>query len=129
MHEEVTKAGLPQQSFCARKGDVFIWHANFLHGGGPIGNRALTRKSCVFHYFSESDARQGGDALVPEAGRFWIDRAPQPLPLETSLNSPFSEKSYLQRYPDVAGAVRAGIFPDGRTHYERYGKAEGRLRC
>lgn len=38
----------------------------------------------------------------------------------------FSEAGYLAANPDVAAAVRAGTCPDGRTHFEAFGLAEGR---
>lgn len=38
----------------------------------------------------------------------------------------FSEAGYLAANPDVAAAVRAGTCPDGRTHFDAFGKAEGR---
>jgi len=39
--------------FKAQKGDVLIWHANLLHGGVPITQKQLTRKSQVAHYFGK----------------------------------------------------------------------------
>jgi len=39
----------------------------------------------------------------------------------------FDENLYLNRYPDVAGAVANGQFASGWEHFDRYGKAEGRL--
>ena len=50
---KVAEQQLPRQVFLARAGDVFIWHANLLHGGEPHLNKALTRQSMVFHYFSQ----------------------------------------------------------------------------
>ena len=38
--------------FLAKKGDILIWHANLLHGGNPMNNQELTRKSMVFHYYT-----------------------------------------------------------------------------
>lgn len=38
----------------------------------------------------------------------------------------YSEAGYLAANPDVAAAVRAGTCPDGRTHFEAFGMAEGR---
>lgn len=35
-----------------KKGDVFIWHANLLHGAVKMNKPELTRKSMVVHYFS-----------------------------------------------------------------------------
>lgn len=43
-----------------------------------------------------------------------------------SLNGGFDEQLYLSRNPDVAAAVRAGIFANGEAHFDLYGKAEGR---
>lgn len=39
--------------FLAKKGDVLIWHANLVHGGAPIVNKSLTRKSMVVHYYAD----------------------------------------------------------------------------
>lgn len=42
--------GLQQQNFQAKKGDVLLWHARLAHGGGPVIDEELTRKSLVTHY-------------------------------------------------------------------------------
>ena len=39
----------------------------------------------------------------------------------------FSEEAYLERYPDVAQAIALGDIASGRTHFNLYGRAEGRL--
>lgn len=44
---------LKKEVFLAKKGDIFIWHANILHGGEKITNPLSTRKSMVLHYFTE----------------------------------------------------------------------------
>lgn len=44
---------LKKQPFLAKKGDVFIWHANILHGGEKIANPLSSRKSMVLHFFTE----------------------------------------------------------------------------
>ena len=36
----------------AKKGDLFLWHANLLHGGSKIHNKDLTRKSMVGHFIA-----------------------------------------------------------------------------
>jgi ectoine hydroxylase len=43
---------LEKKVFLAKKGDVFIWHANLIHGGMPVLNPRLTRKSMVIHYYA-----------------------------------------------------------------------------
>ena len=50
----VIELGLQKQVFLARKGDVFVWHANLMHGGEPHTDLTQTRKSMVFHYFSQA---------------------------------------------------------------------------
>ena len=44
---------LEKKTFLAKKGDVFIWHANLLHGGNLVTNNELTRKSQVAHYYAD----------------------------------------------------------------------------
>lgn len=44
---------LEKEVFYARKGDVFIWHANLIHGGMPVRDKVLTRKSMVIHYYAK----------------------------------------------------------------------------
>jgi phytanoyl-CoA hydroxylase len=133
MNLAVERAGLKPARFAAKKGDVFIWHANLLHGGGPIHNPALTRKSLVFHFYSEQDCRADGSTLVPQTGAFWMKRAPQSVPepvaAQIAGKLEFSESGYLDRYPDVASAVTAGSFVSGLAHYQMFGKSEGRLPC
>ncbi|WP_192821894.1 phytanoyl-CoA dioxygenase family protein [Rufibacter sp. LB8] len=53
VQEVVNENNLEQQIFYAKKGDVFVWHANLLHGGLPILNPQATRKSMVIHYFCQ----------------------------------------------------------------------------
>jgi hypothetical protein len=56
-----------------------------------------------------------------------------PLTLATAHASTgaecFDEAFYLKRYPDVAAAVQAGQLPSGKTHFEIFGRKEGRLSC
>lgn len=133
MDQAVGTSGLKPASFAAKKGDVFIWHANLLHGGGPIHNPALTRKSLVFHFDSEQDCRADGSTLVSQKGAYWMKRAPQSVPVPVAAQIAgkleFSESAYLDRYPDVASAVSAGSFASGWTQYQIFGKNEGRLPC
>lgn len=80
MREQVTRLGLGPTLFHARKGDVFIWSAHLLHGGSRINAPGCTRRSIVFHYFSERDSRAMGSRLIPESGGYWIKRSHQPIP-------------------------------------------------
>ncbi len=53
MEKITVEKGFVKETFLAKKGDVFIWHANLVHGGAPIINEKLTRKSMVIHYFAK----------------------------------------------------------------------------
>ena len=47
--QEMRKEITPSRFF-AKKGDILFWHAGLVHGGAPITNNELTRKSIVGHY-------------------------------------------------------------------------------
>lgn len=51
---EIEANQLVEEHLYAQAGDVFIWHANLMHGGAPIKDESLTRKSMVLHYFGEN---------------------------------------------------------------------------
>lgn len=63
------------------------------------------------------------------------DRARLPMHPPPQSSAPSGQGSpeefdvafYLETYPDVAAAVRAGHFTSGRAHYAAYGHREGRL--
>ena len=55
IEQQLINSGIEPLEFSAKKGDVFIWHAHLLHGGTPINNPSLTRKSLVTHYFCSED--------------------------------------------------------------------------
>ncbi|MEE9392650.1 MAG: phytanoyl-CoA dioxygenase family protein [Planctomycetota bacterium] len=44
------RKGLREERFLARKGDLFFWHAELVHGGSPITLANSTRKSLVTHF-------------------------------------------------------------------------------
>lgn len=53
VEEIISKNSYEKKVFLAKKGDVLIWHANLIHGGMPVANPALTRKSMVVHYYAK----------------------------------------------------------------------------
>ena len=50
LHDNAKEMGLELDHFRPRKGDALIWSADLAHGGAPITNPALTRRSYVSHY-------------------------------------------------------------------------------
>jgi ectoine hydroxylase-related dioxygenase (phytanoyl-CoA dioxygenase family) len=53
IEDQIKLNGFAKKEFYAKKGDLFIWHANLLHGGSPILNKESTRKSMVMHYYAK----------------------------------------------------------------------------
>lgn len=47
---------LKQEKFIPKKGELIIWHANLIHGGGKVIQNKLTRWSQVTHYFFKNCA-------------------------------------------------------------------------
>lgn len=45
------RQGCAPAYFHARKGDVFLWHANLIHGGAPRRDVRRSRRAMVCHYF------------------------------------------------------------------------------
>jgi ectoine hydroxylase-related dioxygenase (phytanoyl-CoA dioxygenase family) len=50
--EELERSKLPVEHFCAKRGDVLIWHSALSHGGSQPTEPPRTRKSFVVHFSS-----------------------------------------------------------------------------
>lgn len=77
MADEVDRHGLEETRFLARRGDLLIWDAWLLHGGSPIDDLELTRRSLITHYYAKSDCLAFGRVNPMPGGGNWLDRAPQ----------------------------------------------------
>lgn len=72
MNQNVDRLGLVPSRFLAKKGDVLIWHELLFHGGSPIIDPTLTRKSYVCHFWNAellTDQR-----MVEHNGAYRLDR-------------------------------------------------------
>ncbi len=52
---QIAEHRLEKKQFIGKKGDVFLWHSQLLHGGAPIKDKSLTRKTIVTHYWRKKD--------------------------------------------------------------------------
>ena len=77
MQKKVEEMGLKEERFMAKKGDVLIWHSQLFHGGSPINNDSLTRRSIVTHFFKEGDL--GGENPEVNAYGLYQKRNKQPV--------------------------------------------------
>ena len=126
---EIADRGLEEHTFFAKKGDILIWHSDLVHSGSFIKDYQLTRRSLVCHYFSEEDLRNSACDIQPLNGAYWMRRLPHPVVVHPDVftaGRSFPEQQYLARHPDVAQAVKDGVFDSGLTHYTACGYREGR---
>jgi phytanoyl-CoA hydroxylase len=54
VEQQIIGAKLEPKHFFAKRGDMFIWHEQLIHGGAYRTDPNLTRKSLVVHYFNRS---------------------------------------------------------------------------
>ena len=122
LHYPVARGTIMPCAFTfARSGELggFLNAVN-RHGARPM--RAAAGQSDEFFvsysFPLSGDAGEGADR---QGGR----RKCRGRPAAAALPG-FEEETYLRFNPDVLVAVRAGKFPSGREHFERFGRAEGR---
>ena len=73
LEKEIAERGLKKETFLGRKGDVFLWHCQLLHGGSPILDREKTRASLVVHYWGKAATGFQPLRTDPSGGKF-LDR-------------------------------------------------------
>lgn len=76
--QQLTERQMKPEVFLAKAGDVFIWHAQLLHGGTAIANPSRTRRSLVTHYFRAQDY-PGEERLKVGKGSYYMKRKHQPV--------------------------------------------------
>ena len=52
---KLSERGIEEKAITGNVGDTLIWHGQLYHGGTPIKDRSLTRKSLVTHYWDAKD--------------------------------------------------------------------------
>jgi phytanoyl-CoA hydroxylase len=75
MQRELARREIKAQTFVPKLGDVFIWHSQLYHGGEPIKNPSLTRRSLVTHYWRAQDVPWRHGTVSPH--RYYFRRPPQ----------------------------------------------------
>lgn len=128
----VQERELERVEFHAKKGDVFIWHANLLHGGSPIKTPSQTRKSLVFHYYTAEDCVElewESQLERQDNQSHWLNRLPQGvtgIAPEQFEKCGFPESRYRLRHSDIADAIARGDLNSGFEHYKAHGFEESR---
>ena len=92
---ELKKHGCPKRDFLAKKGDVFLWSADLVHGSNPRTRPEVeTRRSCVTHYCPETTKPfwfriyRGHRGLEPAGERAFVASSYYKVPKPPGLARP-----------------------------------------
>lgn len=80
------------------RGDVVIWHSLLAHGGMPIKNPLLSRKSVVFHYIGSNTKLYSFDQFMLNDSFDLKDLPPQPMNLKRYKSLRYMKYSYFVTY-------------------------------
>ena len=73
---ELSERGIEEKAITGNIGDTLIWHGQLYHGGTPIKDRSLTRKSLVTHYWDAKDV-EPNQVATPRRGAHYLIRGHQ----------------------------------------------------
>lgn len=73
----VDQHALQPSIFLPKRGDLLLWHGALIHGGTPMRNPDITRRSFVCHYTTVASHKKAQSFRVADG--FSFDSAPQPL--------------------------------------------------
>jgi phytanoyl-CoA hydroxylase len=102
----ISEHGLEKVEFYPRPGDVLIWHAQLLHGGGSILNMHETRTSLVTHYWTALDYPDPAQHIVVGPGRLMLKKPHQRVPSWTAGNDK-AVKPALEELDWLRGRIAA----------------------
>jgi phytanoyl-CoA hydroxylase len=83
----IEENGFHPSIFLPKKGDVLIWHGALIHGGTPMANPSLTRRSFVCHYTSVGSHKKMQHHRIGSG--FSFDEPPTPPYKPSRLRSLF----------------------------------------
>jgi phytanoyl-CoA hydroxylase len=81
--KELAERGIQEAIITGEPGDVLIWHGQLYHGGTPIQDHTLTRRSLVTHYWDAKDVESERVGTHAEGAHYLI-RDHQPVPSENA---------------------------------------------
>lgn len=78
LDQELTRTNAKEEIFLGKKGDVFLWHGQLLHGGDNIKDASRTRRTLVTHYWRAQDLEPERVVKVHKTG-YYVHREHQPV--------------------------------------------------
>jgi phytanoyl-CoA hydroxylase len=103
----IRQQGWTPSIYLPKRGDLLIWHGALIHGGTPMGDASLTRRSYVCHYTAAANHRAMARHRVGEGYDF---SEPPSLP-ET-----MRPRSLPSRLVSAAGRRMKQLFKGASTH-------------
>lgn len=88
LEELIQTQGWEPSVFLPRRGDLLIWHGALIHGGTPMRDTALTRRSYVCHYTTAAAHR----AMAPYRVGVGLDFSEPPSLPEGAQASPLPQR-------------------------------------
>jgi ectoine hydroxylase-related dioxygenase (phytanoyl-CoA dioxygenase family) len=64
LEAQEVKFNKKRECFNLKAGDVVIWHSLLAHGGSPVKNKSLSRKSVVFHFIGKNTKLYSNDQFM-----------------------------------------------------------------
>lgn len=64
LHRQIENSPYPPEAALPKRGQAFLWHGSLVHGGSPVLNPALTRRSLVIHFGRRDTHLRRGAALI-----------------------------------------------------------------
>lgn len=83
IQKEFAERNIQETIITGEIGDVLLWHGQLYHGGTPIKNHTLTRRSLVTHYWDCKDVEPERVGTLREGAHYLI-RNHQPVPNENA---------------------------------------------
>lgn len=103
----IRQQGWTPSIYLPRRGDLLIWHGALIHGGTPMGDPSLTRRSYVCHYTAAANHKAMARHRVGEG----YDFSEPPSSPET-----LRPRSFPSRLVSAAGRRLKQLLRGVRTH-------------
>ncbi|MCP9858709.1 MULTISPECIES: phytanoyl-CoA dioxygenase family protein [unclassified Cyanobium] len=103
----IRQQGWSPSIYLPRRGDLLIWHGALIHGGTPMGDPSLTRRSYVCHYTAAANHKALARHRVGEG----VDFSEPP-----TLPEMMRPRSLPSRLVSAAGRRMQQLFREVRNH-------------
>ena len=83
-----------------KAGDAVIWHSLLAHGGMPVANPTLSRKSVAFHFMGQRSKLYTNEQFFIFSNEDLLNEQPFPIDLAQYGNIPYSSVNHFVSYEE-----------------------------